>query len=160
MFSARIKLFGKHFNIFCLFKSILIVFSILVIIWNAEYRSPIGRFVSNWFLSRRAYNFPGRSTQDYSLEQADDYKHLSSMDDLETIFTLKFRLQKNKTVTCHSPFKQEVEFALCFRIQTNKAFFRSSKNMSSIAFPSFITTARTWSRCYRTSESRRMALFV
>src|SRR6218665_437029 len=59
--------------------------------------------------------------------------------------------KKNKTVTCHSPFKQEVEFALCFRIQTNKAFFRSSKNMSSIAFLSFIMTARTWSRCYPTS---------
>ena len=86
MFSARIKLFGKHFNIFCLFESILIVFSILVIIWNAEYRSPIRRFMNNWFLSRRANNFPGLSTQDYSLEQADDYKHLSSMDDLETIW--------------------------------------------------------------------------
>ena len=96
MFSARIKLFGKHFNIFCLFESILIVFSILVIIWNAEYRSPIRRFVNNWLLSRRAYNFPGRSTQDYSLEQADDYKHLSSMDDLEPRFILKFSLQKEQ----------------------------------------------------------------
>ena len=32
-----------------------------------------------------------------------------------------------------------------------KAFSRSSKKMSSIAFVFFITTARTWSRCYPTS---------
>ena len=59
--------------------------------------------------------------------------------------------KKNKTVTFHSPFKQEVEFALCFRIQTNKAFFRSSRKMNSISFVFFIMTARTWSRCYPTS---------
>src|SRR6218665_2936473 len=57
----------------------------------------------------------------------------------------------NKTVTLHSPLKQDVEFALCFRIQTNKAFFRSSRKMNSILFVFFITTARTWSRCYPTS---------
>src|SRR6218665_2729049 len=68
--------------------------------------------------------------------------------------------KKNKTVTRHPPLKQEVEFALCFRIQTNKAFSCSSRKMNSIAFVFIITTARTWSRCYRTSESRRMALFV
>ena len=100
------KLIGKHFNIFCLSQSILIVFSIPVIIWNAEYRSPIRRFVNNWFLSRRAYNFPGRSTQDYSLEQADDYKHLSSMDDLETMLTLKFSLQKEPN--CYSSLSTQV----------------------------------------------------
>src|SRR6218665_4152822 len=106
MFSARIKLFGKHFNIFCLFESILIVFSTLVIIWNAEYRYPIRGFVNNWLLSRKAYNFPGRSTQDYSLEQADDYKHLSSMDDLETRLALKFSLQKEQN--CYSSLSTQV----------------------------------------------------
>jgi len=65
-----------------------------------EYRSPIRIFVNNWFLSRRAYNFPGRSTQDYSLEQADDCKHLSSIDELETMLTLKFSFQKEQN--CYS----------------------------------------------------------
>src|SRR6218665_609343 len=59
--------------------------------------------------------------------------------------------KKNKTVTRHPPLKQEVEFALCFRIQKNKAFSRSSRKMNSISFVFFITTARTWSRCYPTS---------
>src|SRR6218665_2366664 len=55
--------------------------------------------------------------------------------------------KKNKTVTLHSPLKQEVEFALCFPIQTNNAFFRPNRKMNSISFVFFITTSRTWSRC-------------
>ena len=135
MFSARTKLIGKHFNIFCLFQFILIVFSIPVIIWNAEYRSPIRRFVNNWFLSRRAYNFPG-------------WSRLFSMNTCLLWTTSKqcslssSVCKKNKTVTLHSPLKQEVEFALCFPIQTNNAFFRPNRKMNSISFVFFITATQ------------------
>ena len=144
MFLARINLIGKHFNIFCLFQSIHIVFSIPVIIWNAEYRSPIRRFVNNWFLSRRAYNFPGWSRL-FSINTCLLWTTSKQCSLSSSV------CKKNKTVTLHSPLKQEVEFALCFRIQTNKAFFCSSRKMNSISFVFFITTARTWSRCYPTS---------
>ncbi len=75
------------------------------------------------------------------------------MDDLETILTLQFRLQKEQN--CYSLLSTQARSW----IQTNKAFSRSRRKINSIAFVFFIATAEH-GRAATLLQSRIMAQFV
>jgi len=74
------------------------------------------------------------------------------MDDLETMLTLKFRLQKEQN--CYSLLSTQASW-----IQTNKAFSRSRRKINSIAFVFYIATAEH-GRAATLLQSRIMAQFI